>query len=41
MSRQNTDYDEMTIAMQLLEAQKQLMQLMAQNQINNHNQELP
>ena len=41
MPRQNTNFDEMTVAMQLLKAQEQLMQLMAQNQIISQNKELP
>ena len=41
MSRQSTNDEEMTNAIQLLEAQSQLMQLMAQNQVNNRNKELP
>ena len=41
MPRQNTNDDEMTKAIQLLEAQSQLMQFMAQNQVNNCNKELP
>ena len=40
MSRPSTN-DEMTVAIQLLEAQSQLMQLMVQNQVHNHNRELP
>ena len=41
MSHQNTNFDEKTMAMQLLKAQEQLMQLMAQHQINSPNKELP
>ena len=41
MSHQNTNFDEKTMAMQLLKAQEQLMQLMAQHQINSLNKELP
>ena len=41
MSHQNTNFDEKTMAMQLLKAQEKLMQLMAQNQINSCNNELP
>ena len=40
MSRPSTN-DEMTVAIQLLEAQGQLMQLMVHNQVHNHNRELP
>ena len=41
MPWQSINNDERTNAMQLLEAQSQLMQLMAQNQVNNCNKELP
>ena len=41
MSHQNTNFDEKTMAMQLLKAQEQLMQLMAQHQISSPNKELP
>ena len=41
MPHQNTNFDEVAAAMQLLKAQEQLMQLMAQNQINSCNKELP
>ena len=41
MPCQSINNDERTNAMQLLEAQSQLMQLMAQNQVNNHNKEIP
>ena len=41
MPHQNTNFDEKTIAMQLLKAQEKLMQLLAQNQIDSHNKELP
>ena len=41
MSHQNTNFDEKAIAMLLLKTQEQLMQLLAQHQINNPNKELP
>ena len=41
MSHQNNNFDEKTMAMQLLKAQEQLMQLMAQHQISSPNKELP
>ena len=41
MSHQNTNFDEKWMAMQLLKAQEQLMQLMAQHQISSQNKELP
>ena len=41
MSHQNTNFDLKTMAMLLLKAQEQLMQLMAQHQINSPNKELP
>ena len=41
MPHQNTNFDEKTIAVQLLKAQEQLIQLMAQNQISSQNKELP
>ena len=41
MPHQNTNFDKKTIAMQLLKAQEQLMQLMAQHQISSQNNELP
>ena len=41
MPHQNTNFDEKTIAVQLLKALEQMMQLMAQNQISSYNEELP
>ena len=41
MSHQNTNFDEKAMAMLLLKTQEQLMQLMAQHQINSPNKELP
>ena len=41
MPRQNINFDEMTVAMQLLKSQEQLIQLMAENQIDSRNKELP
>ena len=41
MSHQNTNFDEKAMAMQLLKAQEQLMQLMAQHQTSSQNKELP